>query len=174
MTSEERLKSHYESLARAIRFTRAADAKAAPVLGLQIALIGTLAARFDKLWEIVGVFPWDTEGTILAALLILYVFFVLTVVALAALVYMPAHPRTGTSLIYFEDISSMGYEVFEAKAKKMTPDLLESQLLDQIHRVSQIVSTKMHRVRWAFILTGPSSVLWLALLVWGSIQSPVV
>ena len=41
---EERLKSHYESLARAIRFVRAADTKAAPVLGLQIALVGTLAA----------------------------------------------------------------------------------------------------------------------------------
>ena len=168
---DERLKSHYESLARAIRFVRAADAKAAPVLGLQIALVGTLAARFEKLWGIVGKFPWETEGTILAALLILYVSFVIAVVVLAARVYMPTNPRTGKSLIYFEDISHMEYGAFEAQAKEMTPDLIESQLLDQIHRVSQIVSTKMHRVRWAFILTGPSSILWLVLIVWGSVQS---
>ena len=168
---DERLKSHYESLARAIRFVRAADAKAAPVLGLQIALVGTLAARFEKLWNIVGKFPWETEGTILAALLILYVSFVIAVVVLAALVYMPTNPRTGKSVIYFEDISHMEYGAFEVQAKVMTPDLIERQLLDQIHRVSQIVSTKMHRVRWAFILTGPSSILWLVLIVWGSVQS---
>ena len=171
MISEERLKSHYESLARAIRFVRAADTKAAPALGLQIALVGTLAARSEKLWTIVGKFPWETEGTILAALLILYVSFVIAVVVLAALVYMPTNPRTGKSLIYFEDISHMEYEAFEAQAKEMTPDLIEHQLLDQIHRVSQISSTKMRRVRWAFILTGPSSLLWLVLMVWGSVNS---
>ena len=44
---EERLRSHYESLSRAIRFTRTADAKAAPVLALQVALLGALATRFE-------------------------------------------------------------------------------------------------------------------------------
>lgn len=170
MIAEERLKSHYESLARAIRFVQAADTKAAPVLGVQIALVGTLAARFDKLWTDVGKFPWDTEGTVLAVLLILYLSFVIAVVVMATRVYVPANPRTGKSLVYFEDISHTEYKAFEAKAKEMTPDLIESHLLDQIHRVSRIASTKMQRVRWAFILTGPSSLLWLVLLVWGSVQ----
>ena len=49
---EDRLRSHYESLSRAIGFTRAADAKAGPILALQVALAGTLAARMDKLWLI--------------------------------------------------------------------------------------------------------------------------
>ncbi len=171
MISEEPLKSHYESLARAIRFVKAADAKAAPVLGLQIALVGILAARFEKLWNIISNSPWDTESAVLTALIVLYGVFVVAVFTLAARVYMPANPRTGKSLIYFEDISHMKYEAFEAQAKEMTPDLIESQLLDQIHRVSRIVSTKMRRIRWAFILTVPSSILWLVLLVWGSVQS---
>ena len=171
MILEERLKSHYESLARAIRFVRTADAKAAPVLGLQIALVGTLGARFEKLWTIVGSSPWGIESAILVALLVLYCSFVAAAVVFAARVYMPTNPRTGKSLIYFEDISSMEYETFKAQAKKMSPEVIECQLLDQIHRVSQIVSTKMYRVRWAFILTGPSSILWLVLLVWGSVQS---
>ena len=174
MNSEERLRSHYESLARVVRFVRAADAKAAPVLGLQIALLGTLAARFEKLWPIVGRWPLEAESATIAALLVLYGSFVIAVVVLAARVYMPTNPMTGKSLIYFEDISHMEYGAFEAQAKEMTPDLIESQLLDQIHRVSQIASTKMFRVRWAFILTGPSSILWLALLVWGSVQSQAV
>ena len=110
MISEERLKSHYESLSRAIRFVRSADAKAAPVLGLQIALVGTLAARFEKLWTIVGRCPWETESAILAALLVLYGSFVIVVIVLAARVYMPTNPRTGRSLLYFEDISSMEYK----------------------------------------------------------------
>ena len=168
---EERLRSHYESLSRAIRFVSTADAKAAPVLGLQIALVGTLAARFDKLWAIVGRSPWGIESALLVALLVLYCSFVIAAVVFAARVYMPTNPRTGKSLIYFEDISAMEYEVFEAQAKKMSPEVIECQLLDQIHRVSQIVGTKMYRVRWAFILTGPSSILWLVLLVWGSVQS---
>ena len=171
MIAEERLKSHYESLSRAIKFIQAADTKAAPVLGLQVALVGTLAARFDELWTSVGKFPWDTEGTMLAALLVLYLLFVIAVVIMAARVYMPTNPRTGKSLIYFEDISHMAYEAFEAQAKEVTPDQIESQLLDQIHRVSRIASKKMYRVRWAFILTGPSSILWLVLFVWGNVQS---
>lgn len=174
MISEERLKSHYESLARAIRFVRSADAKAAPVLGLQIALVGTLGARFEKLWGIVGRFPWETESAVLALLLVLYCSLAIMVVVLAARVYMPTNPRTGKSIIYFEDISAMEYEAFEAQAKKMSPEEIECQLLDQIYRVSQIVSTKMYRVRWAFILTAPSSILWLVLLVWGSVQSQTV
>lgn len=152
----------------------AADAKAAPVLGLQIALLGTLAARFEKLWNIISRSPWDTEGTVLTALTVLYGVFVIAVVTLAARVYVPTNPRTNESLIYFEDISHMDYEEFEAQAKEMTPDLIECQLLDQIYRVSQIVSTKMYRVRWAFILTAPSSTLWLVLLIWGSVRSQVL
>ncbi len=171
---EERLRSHYESLSRAIRFASTADAKAAPVLALQIALVGTLGARIEKLWAILGNSPWGTDGAILALLLVVYCSFVIASVVFAARVYMPTNPMTGKSLIYFEDISSMEYETFEVQAKMMSPEAIECQLLDQIHRVSQIVSTKMYRVRWAFILTGPSSVLWLVLLVWGSVQSQAV
>ena len=49
---EDRLRSHYESLSRVIGFTRAADAKAAPVLALQVVLLGGLTTRFEDLYEI--------------------------------------------------------------------------------------------------------------------------
>ena len=166
---EERLRSHYESLTRAIRFVRAADAKAAPVLGLQVALVGTLAARSDRLQAILVKEPSDIESIALIAVILLYGLLLVAVVALAALVYVPINPRTGESFIYFEDIASMDYELFESRAKGMSEDVIESQLLDQIHKVSKIASVKMRRVRWAFLLSAPASALWLVLLAWGTI-----
>ena len=168
MTSEERLKSHYESLARATRFVSAADTKAAPVLALHIAHVGTLATRFEKLWPDIAGPSSETDIIVLLALIVLYVLVAAAGVTWGALVYMPTNPATGRSLIYFEDISKMNYEAFQAQAMKMTLDVIERQLLDQIYRVSEIASSKMHRVRRAFILTAPSSILWLLLLAWGS------
>ena len=88
----------------------------------------------------------------------------------AARVYMPMHPRTGESLIYFEDIAAMRRESFAKRAKEMSPNTIEEQLLSQIHIVSQIASAKMRRVRRAFWLSGPSFVLGLIILAWGSVR----
>ncbi len=169
MILDERLRSHYESLKRAIGFVKTSDAKAAPAIGLQMALVGTLAARSDRLWAVVGDFSWHSADSILVGLMILYGIFAVAVVTIAIRVYMPMHPRTGKSLIYFEDISSMEYEEFELQSREITLDQIERQLLDQVYRVSRIASTKMRRVRWALLLTAPSSILWLVLLVWGTI-----
>ena len=166
---EERFRSHYESLSRVIRFVRAADTKAAPVLGLQIALVGTLAARSDGLLAIIVDEPCDIESIALIAVIVLYSFLLVAVVAIAALVYVPINPRAGESLIYFEDIAAMDYVLFESRAKGMSADVIESSLLDQIHRVSKIASVKMRRVRWAFLLSAPASALWIVLLAWGTI-----
>ena len=165
---EERLKSHYESLARAIRFTRTADTKAAPVLGLQVALLGTMAARFDRLLLIIEE-PWSAGTIILIVLIILYGFNLTIVIALAAWVYIPMNPRTGKSLIYFEHIASLEYEDFRSQATDMSEKVIEEHLIDQIYRVSKIASLKMRRVRWAFLLSIPTLVLWTILLGWGTV-----
>ena len=167
---EERLNSHYESLSRSIAFTRSADAKAAPVLALQIAILGALAARFEKLVPALFAEPWCFEKEVLWVVLIAFVGFMLATVMMAARVYMPMHPRTGESLIYFEDIAAMRSESFAKRAKEMSPNAIEEQLLSQIHIVSQIASAKMRRVRRAFWLSGPSFVLGLIILAWGSVR----
>ena len=166
---EERLRSHYESLSRVIRFTRTADAKAAPLLALQLALLGTLAARFEKLLAILWHGPWDIERGVIIALAALYFGCFAAVVWLAARVYMPMNPSTGKSLIFFEDIASMEPERFETQTRNMSADRIERQLIDQVHRVSIIVSAKMRRVRWAFGWSLPATLLWLVLLGWSSI-----
>lgn len=166
---EERLQSHYESLTRSIAFTRSADAKAAPVLALQIAILGALAARFEKLIPALLVEPWCFERPFLWVTLGAYLVFMGAAAVVAARVYMPTHPHTGQSLIYFEDIAAMQSGAFMKRAKEMSPDTIEEQLLSQIHIVSQIASAKMRRVRRAFLLSGPSLLLGLILLAWGSI-----
>ena len=165
---EERLRSHYESLSRVIEFTRSADSKAAPALALQVALVGTVAARFERLAPILGGEPWGVETVVLAGLLLLYAVSVVGVVALAASVYLPRNPRTGTSLIYFEDIAAMSLGSLKEQATSMDAETIERQLLCQIHAVSRIASLKMRRVRWAYYLSVPSVVLWVILLGWGS------
>lgn len=166
---EERLRSHYESLSRAIGFTRAADAKAAPVLALQVALVGTLAARFERLAPTLSVESWGVESSALVALMVLYGLLLIVIVAVSASVYLPRNPRTGCSLIYYEDISKMPFESFRDKAGAMPPEIIEHQLLQQIHTVSAIASTKMRQVRWAYFLSTLSVVLWVMLLGWGAI-----
>ena len=166
---EERLKSHYESLSRAIGFIRLADAKAAPALALQIALVGTLAARFERYAPILSEETWGTESVALGALMGLYALLLISIVAIAASVYLPRNPRTGRSLIYFEDISALPFEEFKVHAGEMTPETIESQLLQQIHAVSGVASVKMRRVRYVYLLSAPSLVLWIVLLAWGNV-----
>ena len=74
--------------------------------------------------------------------------------------------KTGGSLIFFEDIAAMGWEEFQSGSRNMSYDLIERQLLHQIYVVSQVVSFKMRRVRWAIILSLPAVLVWAALLAW--------
>ncbi len=166
---EERLRSHYESLARVVGFTRTADSKAAPVLAGHLALAGTLAARRDD-WAIsLANGPWDAAATVLLVLLLVYAVFALLALLFAGSVYLPRTPENGTSLIYFAAVASTPLHVFVEQAKHMEPRLIEEQLLEQIHTVSRIVGVKMHRVRWAYFLSAPAGVLWLVLLAWGNL-----
>ena len=129
---EERLRSHYETLSRVIRFTRTADAKAAPVLALQVALLGALATRFEELYAMATGGSWDPEMMAAIALVITYALLFCLVIGLAALVYLPMNAKTGRSLIFFEDVTAMEWEVFESAARNMSHDLIERQLLHQM------------------------------------------
>lgn len=165
---EERLRSHYESLSRVIDFTKTADTKAAPVLLVQVALLGTLAARFDHLLPTLQKTGWGVDSAILGILLAVYGILVAASILTAVNVYLPRSPRTDGSLIYFEDISAMTLDSFRDKVSQLDSATIEDQLLDQIYRVSSIASAKMKRVRKAYYLSIPSLLLWLGLLAWSS------
>ena len=119
---EEWLRSHYESLSRVIRFTRTADAKAAPVLALQVALLGVLATRLAELYFVIAGGPWDVERAAVIGLTIIYGFLLAIVIGLAAWVYMPMNAKTGESLFFFEDIAAMEWEDFQSAARNVSHD----------------------------------------------------
>ena len=170
MSTDDRLRSHYASLDRAIGFTRAADAKAGPLLGLQVALAGALATQWGRLQDALLAAPWCVERALFVAASGLYVVLLAAAVLFALRVYIPVNPRTGMSLIYFEDIAAQDFASFQAQARVMPPAVIEYQLLDQIHRVSAIASLKMQRVRYAFRLSAASSVLTIVLLAQASVR----
>lgn len=170
MSAAERLRSHYASLDRAIGFTKAADAKAGPLLGLQVALAGALVTQWGGLHGALTEAAWCVEQLALVVVAGLYVGLAAVAVFLALQVYTPINPRTGKSLIYFEDIAAQDFASFQTQARTTPPAVIEHQLLDQIHRVSAIASLKMRRVRWAFRLSVASSALWLVLLAWASVR----
>ena len=152
-----------------ISFTRTADRKAAPVLALQVALLGALATRFDRLQSIIVGSSCDAERVALVIVLVSFVVSLLIAGGLAAAVYMPRSPRTGKSNIFFEDIATMEYPEFESAARNMSSDVIERQLIDQIYRVSRVASIKMKRVRWAIWSSAPAVALGLILLAWSNI-----
>ena len=139
------------------------------MLALQVALLGGLTTRFEDLYAIVGSEPWDAEQGLVVALAAIYGLLLTAVILLAAMVYMPMNARTNRSLIFFEDIAAMEFHEFQSKARNMSSNLIEHQLLDQVHRVSKVASTKMRRVRWAIVLSLPAIALWFVLLAWSSV-----
>ena len=151
---EIRLQSHYESLSRVIRFTRMADTKAGAVLALQFVLAGALATRLlDQLAPAIYKDPDSAAAFAISVVGLAYIISALTAVVLAVLVYAPATPKTGQSLIYFEDVAGMDSQQFIAAARAMDVVEIERQLLDQIYRVSCIARKKMQLVRYAFWLS---------------------
>jgi len=166
---EERLKTHHESLSRAILFTTVADRKAAPVLAVQVALLGTLAARFDSLTPHLTMAPVDAWDVVILFAIATYVISLILVVIAGASVYFPITPRTGSSLLYFEDVAEIHLESFTDRAMQMDSGEIERQLLQQIHTVSRIASLKMRRVRWSLLLSVPAVCSWALLIAGGSL-----
>ena len=162
---ETRLHSHYESLARVIRFTRMADTKAGAVLALQFVLAGVLATRLlDQVAPAIAKDPVGAVGIAVTLVGLAYILSALAAVGSAVLVYAPTTPKTGQSLIYFEDVAGMDCQQFIAAARAMDAAEIECQLLDQVYRVSCIARAKMRLVHRAFGLSMASVLTGITLL----------
>ena len=162
---EERLQSHYALLSRTIEFTRTADAKAMPVIFLNLAFIGAVSTRLSFLVEVLKGFAGCFECLAMTVLILYWLVATASALIFAAFVYIPKNPSAGGSLLYFEDIAAMDKDGFIDKSKNLKQESLEKELLTQIHIVSGIASTKMCRVKWAFYVSIVSTVLTLLILI---------
>ena len=171
---ETRLQSHYESLARVIRFTRMADTKAGAVLALQFVLLGALVSQFDpmlvdKVRYVVAQVSREFGDIVLTGVMALHFLATLVAVVTALGVHVPVTPKTGRSLIYFRDIAAMDCQQFLAAAMEMDAAEIERQLLEQIYRVSKIARHKMQLLLFAFVASILSIITEIILLAWGRI-----
>lgn len=148
-----------------------ADAKAASAVVLQIALIGALAFRAAPLVDILKQSHCDVEHVIVLIITIAYGVCSLCSIGFAGWAFFPKTPRTGSSLIYFEDIASIPYKAFAERSRQLNPTTIEQQLLQQIHQVSKIARKKMNKVKCALILSGVTVVSWAILMGWSSVTA---
>ena len=168
---DERLTSHYQLLSRTIDFTKAADAKAAPIVALHIALVGALTFRSVQLFSVLGQCPWDFERISLTAVSFLYVCVSICAIFVAGRVFFPKTPRNGSSLIYFEDIASMDFDEYQDRSENLNPHTIENELLQQTFQVSMIVSGKMRLVKLALGLSAVAVLFWISLMLYSSIAA---
>ncbi len=112
------------------------------------------------------------QQVLVSAALALYVGSTVAAVVLAICVYTPRNPRTSKGiLVYFEDIANMPRDQFIQRSTAMTLVDIEHQVLDQVHRVSEVVSEKMKQARRSLRFALGGSAVWLALLLYGSLAS---
>lgn len=166
-TTTDRIQMHSALLERTIELTQVADAKAAPLVGLEAVLAGTVVSQADRLGELLG----DTGAPGFVPYLLAFAVFIVSAIAslfFAALVYLPRNRRSHGSVLYFEDIAAMSLDEFQSRSREQTDDDIEDLLLEQIHQVSQVASRKMLLVRWSFIWGFISILGWAAVLAFVS------
>ena len=110
-------------------------------------------------------FPWEQGELVVVALVVAWLITSFSCISMAVYVYVPRYPPATGNLLYFEDIRRMTRSEFVERSQALTDDQIESLLLDQVYRVSDIASIKFRYVRRAFILSGPAFLAWLSSMI---------
>lgn len=160
-----RLRMHVATLDRTITFTRHADTKAAPLLALNATLAVATVAQTDQLHQALVADGVSLISALAWACLLSYAFLTVFSTVLAIRVFIPATPRTGNSIVYFEDIRAMGRDDFIYLGTRDPDDGLELDILTQIHAVSGIASRKFRWLRHSFVASLCALGFWLPLVV---------
>ncbi len=152
-TEVEKLHEHLEQvLEKQLSWIQSADAKAAIVLPISIAMTGTVAALAPKImcsWEMISIF----------SIAVTFLLLVFSIIFLG----LSTFPRTSgpkNSLIYFGGISRNSLEEFKSKALKLTSSAYTEDLINQIHRNAQIASIKHTAIKRSIIC------LYLVIIPW--------
>lgn len=141
MNEEEKIRIAETNLGRLLDWVSRIDAKSSVVLGGNTAMLGVLAslAPAPRLWT--------KQTAIFGALSTICPF------ASLVCVYLANYPQTkkpSSSLNFFGGIAKHTLEEYqEAFANLSSPDYL-NDLLEQIHRNSEIVIGKFRALKWAY------------------------
>ena len=165
-----RIDLHNRSLDRAVWMTQMADGKAAPILALHVSLAAVTVTQMGSLGDVLtGGGPGAVAAAVAWPAFAVYAVCSLLAVVQAMLVYLPAGRRVQPlgkvpSVIYFDDIQSVGRGEFIGRAMGLSFDLTEVDVLEQVHAVSTLASAKFAGVRRAFVMSAIALAAWLFLI----------
>lgn len=165
-----RIDLHNRSLDRAVWMTQMADGKAAPILALHVSLAAVTVTQMGSLGDVLtGGGPGAVATAAAWPAFAVYAVCSLLAVVQAMLVYLPAGRRVQPlgkvpSVIYFDDIQSVGRGEFIGRAMGLSFDLTEVDVLEQVHAVSTLASAKFAGVRRAFFMSAIALAAWLLLI----------
>ena len=137
MEDEEakQLHEHLERiLDRQLSWIQSADSKAAIVLPITIAMLGTIAALAPK-----ELCAWDSLSITISAITSLLLLFSIIYLGLTTF---PKTTGPDGSVIFFGGIASRSLEDYKEQTLTITSSMYTSDLINQVHRNAQIASEK--------------------------------
>ena len=138
------LHEHLEKiLDRQLSWIQSADSKAAIVLPMSIAMIGSIAALAPK-----ELCAWDSFSITLSAITS---FFLLLSVVFLGLSTFPKTTGPEGSMIFFGGIASRSLEDYKEQSLKITSSTYTIDLINQIHRNAQIAGEKHMTIKRSII-----------------------
>ncbi|MDR3444472.1 Pycsar system effector family protein [Dyella sp.] len=132
------------------------DAKLSVVLGLDIGMLGVLAAKVPTDVGSVPAFTWYVIAGFLVAILVSFV-----------QLYLGSYPNVKggeDSIIFFRCIAGKTEHKFLEAFKDLTQERLADELLGQAWRNAQILDKKITALKWAHIFTVVAVAPWAVAL----------
>jgi hypothetical protein len=164
MSVQERTQAAEAVLDRLLDWVSKTDTKFALLVGIDTAMLGTLSGFASAARTLSGAHIFVAA---LAAILLL-----LSLLAVGIGTYPRTRGPEG-SLIYFGCIARKGTYEFKERFRSRTPNQHLDDVLEQVHRNSEIVDRKFGALRWAYYTLLASVIPWaVALYSLGAFTTP--
>jgi hypothetical protein len=141
-----------DALTRQQKTNSAADTKVSTLIGINTTMLAVLAALITRVGQ---ASPWMVFFVVLSA------GGLLTGILFLSLSSVPRTSRTTSSVIFFGSIASMSSEAFRDAMRGISPEDYLNDLLEQIHRTSEIATAKYRWIQRAQLAWYWSIVPWL-------------
>lgn len=151
MNSQEQKDFLEKALARLLKLIRAADAKIAPILAIDTAMLGVFIALAGKKLE------WTTGSAYVVGLALILLLASLLLLFRAAI---PRLKGSRKSLIFFDSIRRKKLDAYLGEVKALSDEGYIADLAEQCHQNSRIASVKFRYVRLSMFF------LFLAVIPW--------
>lgn len=140
-------------LERNLAWIAAADSKVTPILAVDTAMLGVLAALVP------AAASWRALPAVLAAVSALFLFGSVTSLVVATF---PRLAGPKASLVFFGGIAGFEREQYVAQLLSAQNVDVAKDMAQQCHRNAEIAATKYWCVKWAMILLFAALPFWLA------------